>query len=899
MCLQVDDQKNKQPSSHKVFINYYERDFQYAQRLFSDLSAASLSPWIDRENLLPGQLKDLETDRAIRECRFFIALLSAMSVQSKGDFQSQIETAKEVLTQFPESSIYLLPARIDDVHIPDGLKKIQYVDMFPVWEDGLRRILKSMDVNQEHVESVVIHQRTISPFVLMGVSQGATQIQTFKGEKQFFIGRQNYISQILKDKLISPNSKVSIVGPGGSGKSQLAFKAIREYVKEGIFDLVIPIYFDEGLLPFDKFLLQMAEIFGLRANEFESNNTIQERKDIIRGLLGKRKYPLIYLDNFETVSLILNDKTSSDTQESIQNANQITDFLNNIVPLENTSILVTSREKKNNLSSEYPIDLEGLNLDDSMRLFNNFVRPEFKDLEGETRDKIEEIVTKTGGHPLSIEIIAKNLRSIHELKNISRDLGSMGDPTQAEKRFQTLQVCFEYTIKRLDNRLQELIPKLALFKSPFPISAAVEVLGANENQILDLFDRSLLKLVNTDEIFGKIQDPKYWLYKFYLPVRGYVEGMMERNGPSIRNLETAYGEVFSKYYHNLLVDTYNSIGKENHRSSLARFNIIQKGGDNDFQSSVGLARRWVSNYEEYSNFRRAAELVPDKQQRADILRYLGKILEQLGILSDARKHHERAKKIHEEMNDPLEVAEDYSNIGKVLYDSAGRVDDALEYHNQVIEGDRGLSTDVEQRLNEALEYHNRALEIHTKFNDVEGMARDYNEIGAVLRDKEKYDESLDYYEKAIAIHKEPKYRSELAQDYYCKSFTYCKQNENVKALNCVQKALKIHEEFHYRVKVAADYKNMGIVLNNMGRHAEALDYHNKALKIHEEFNDPVGMARDHYNMSYVYMNTKNENEALKSLSKAADILLEFEKTTNYHHPLIDHVNLQISNFKGK
>ena len=142
-----------------------------------------------------------------------------------------------------------------------------------------------------------------------------------------------------------------------------------------------------------------------------------------------------------------------------------------------------------------------------MRLFNNFVRPIFKDQKGETRDQIEEILKKTGGHPLSIEIIAKNLRGLHELENISNNLGLRGDPTQADKRFQTLHACFDYTIKRLDNKLQELIPKLTLFKSPFPISAAVEIFDISENEILDLYDRSLLKLVNSDEIYGKIQDP--------------------------------------------------------------------------------------------------------------------------------------------------------------------------------------------------------------------------------------------------------------------------------------------------------------------------------------------------------------------------------------------------------
>ena len=121
--------------------------------------------------------------------------------------------------------------------------------------------------------------------------------------------------------------------------------------------------------------------------------------------------------------------------------------------------------------------------------------------------RFEEILKKTGGHPLSIEIIARNLRSVHELKNLSNNLGLMGDPTRPEERFLTLHACFDYTIRRLDNKLQELIPKLTIFKSPFPISGAVVIFSISENEILDLYDRSLLKLVNLDELYGRIQNP--------------------------------------------------------------------------------------------------------------------------------------------------------------------------------------------------------------------------------------------------------------------------------------------------------------------------------------------------------------------------------------------------------
>lgn len=67
-------------------------------------------------------------------------------------------------------------------------------------------------------------------------------------EKNSFAGRQNYINQIIKDKLKVPASKVSIVGPGGYGKSQVAFKAINKYTKEHIFNLLIPIDFEVVLL---------------------------------------------------------------------------------------------------------------------------------------------------------------------------------------------------------------------------------------------------------------------------------------------------------------------------------------------------------------------------------------------------------------------------------------------------------------------------------------------------------------------------------------------------------------------------------------------------------------------------------------------------------------------------
>jgi tetratricopeptide (TPR) repeat protein len=233
----------------------------------------------------------------------------------------------------------------------------------------------------------------------------------------------------------------------------------------------------------------------------------------------------------------------------------------------------------------------------------------------------------------------------------------------------------------------------------------VEIFNANENEILDLYDRSLLKLVESDESYGKVEDPEYWLYNFHAAVKGYVEDITSKNNQSYHDLELEYGEKFSEYYSNLLSDTYNSIGKENHRSSFARFNIIYQGGDNDFESAI--------------------KLTTNRQLRAVILRHLGLVVYQLGMLSKALDYLKKAQEIDEGLNDRVGMARDYANIGVVLQNIGNN--------------------------NEALDYLKKAQEIHEGLNDRVGMARDYANIGNVLKNIGNNNEALDYLKKAQEI----------------------------------------------------------------------------------------------------------------------------------------------------
>ena len=64
----------------KVFISYAHEDIKTALKLYNDLQNNSISVWLDKKSLLPGQNWKIEIEKAITESEYFIALISENSV---------------------------------------------------------------------------------------------------------------------------------------------------------------------------------------------------------------------------------------------------------------------------------------------------------------------------------------------------------------------------------------------------------------------------------------------------------------------------------------------------------------------------------------------------------------------------------------------------------------------------------------------------------------------------------------------------------------------------------------------------------------------------------------------------------------------------------------------------
>lgn len=134
--------------SPSAFISYAGEDHESASRLSRDLTREGVKTWLDKESLLPGQRWEVAVRKAIETSRFFLALISVNSTRKKGYVQREFRKALEILAEYPDSEIYLIPIRLDDSDPPqEKLKELQWVDMFPDWESGLKKILLAMNID--------------------------------------------------------------------------------------------------------------------------------------------------------------------------------------------------------------------------------------------------------------------------------------------------------------------------------------------------------------------------------------------------------------------------------------------------------------------------------------------------------------------------------------------------------------------------------------------------------------------------------------------------------------------------------------------------------------------------------------------------------------------------------
>ncbi len=144
----------EQLSGVKVFISYAKDDEMIANKLCNDLEASGTKPWIDTRDLLPGEIWKHGIRRAVRESDYFLALLSHNSVSQKGYVHKEQKIALNLLDEFPENEIFVIPVRIEACEpYNDKLGELHRVDLFPSYDDALKKILRVLGQKRYYSKS--------------------------------------------------------------------------------------------------------------------------------------------------------------------------------------------------------------------------------------------------------------------------------------------------------------------------------------------------------------------------------------------------------------------------------------------------------------------------------------------------------------------------------------------------------------------------------------------------------------------------------------------------------------------------------------------------------------------------------------------------------------------------
>lgn len=129
----------------QVFIAYASEDLKLARRLSDSFALAGCSPWLDKDKLLPGQNWPRAIERAIEISDAFVACFSMRSIAKRGQFQSELRYALDCARRLPLDSLFLIPVRFEICPVPRRIADhVQYVDLFPDWERGVKRVIRSV-----------------------------------------------------------------------------------------------------------------------------------------------------------------------------------------------------------------------------------------------------------------------------------------------------------------------------------------------------------------------------------------------------------------------------------------------------------------------------------------------------------------------------------------------------------------------------------------------------------------------------------------------------------------------------------------------------------------------------------------------------------------------------------
>jgi formylglycine-generating enzyme required for sulfatase activity len=138
----------------RVFLCHASKDKPAVRDLHRRLTADGFAPWLDQVDLQGGQQWKIEIPKALRNSDAVLVCLSQHSVKKEGYFQKEIKDALDVASEKPDSTIFLIPLRLEECIVPDSLLGWQWVNFYE--DDGYTRLLSALRQRAADLKDVAL-----------------------------------------------------------------------------------------------------------------------------------------------------------------------------------------------------------------------------------------------------------------------------------------------------------------------------------------------------------------------------------------------------------------------------------------------------------------------------------------------------------------------------------------------------------------------------------------------------------------------------------------------------------------------------------------------------------------------------------------------------------------------
>jgi hypothetical protein len=133
----------------KVFLCHSSGDKPRVRDLYRRLKEDGFQPWLDEMELKPGAKYKPTIEDTLRDSDAVVVCISAESVAKESFVNREIRVALEVADEKPDGTIFLIPARLEEVPVPRSLRELHWANLYEV--GGYENLVAALKVRANKV----------------------------------------------------------------------------------------------------------------------------------------------------------------------------------------------------------------------------------------------------------------------------------------------------------------------------------------------------------------------------------------------------------------------------------------------------------------------------------------------------------------------------------------------------------------------------------------------------------------------------------------------------------------------------------------------------------------------------------------------------------------------------